>query len=350
MKKIFFLIAFVNVCNAQIPNGFYDVCVGSSGTSLKNKLHNITTNNHVAVGYTPGVWIALETTDVKPNGKVWDIYGYNFFGAQPYEYTFNSGDQCGSYSAEADCYNREHTWPQSFFNSAEPMQSDLHHVMASDGFVNGIHSNDPYGKVTGNVSNTSVMGHKSGKSNNYVGYTNNVFEPIDSLKGDVARAYFYMSTRYYGQDQGWVNWEMANGAELKPDAIKVLLAWHRLDPVSKKEIDRNNEIFNIQGNRNPFIDSAVFVECIWGGLFCGNVGITPLPITPTTITKEGNQILISTPKDTNPIQYQIIALTGQVLQSATTTSRNIQTNHLPQGMYCLQLVSKNKTQVFRFMQ
>jgi endonuclease I len=349
MKKIILLLLISNIVCGQIPTGFYNTCIGNSGNNLKNKLHTITANNHSAVGYTPGVWDAFETTDVKPNGKVWDIYGFNFFGAQPYEYAFNSGDQCGTYSAEGDCFNREHTWPQSFFNSNEPTQSDLHHVMASDGTVNGIHGNDPYGKVTGTIIKTSLMGAKSGKSNNYAGYTGNVFEPIDSFKGDVARAYFYIATRYLGEDGGWANWEMASGADLTADAIKVLLAWHRLDPVSKKEMDRNNAIFNLQGNRNPFVDSAVFVECIWGGLYCGNLAITPLQSLVPSMEYCQNEITITTPNDSNPIRYQIISITGQIVKLQTISGRTIAINDLPNGVYCLQLISKTQTQTFRFL-
>jgi endonuclease I len=350
MKKItFFLLLISCAMQGQIPAGYYNTCIGNSGNNLKNKLHTITANNHSAVGYTPGVWDAFETTDVKPNGKVWDIYGYNFFGAQPYEYSFNNNDECGAYSAEGDCYNREHTWPQSYFNSAYPMYSDLHHVMASDGTVNGIHGNDPYGKVTGTIIKTSLMGAKSGKSNNYAGYTNNVFEPIDSFKGDIARAYFYMATRYQGEDAGWANWEMASGANLTADAIKVLLAWHRLDPVSKKEIDRNNAIFALQGNRNPFVDSAVFVECIWGGLFCGNVAIKDNVKNNASIAQSMEEIIISTPNDTSPIQYQIISATGQVVIANKTNFRKINIDYLAQGVYCLKVQTQYTTSTFRFL-
>jgi endonuclease I len=345
MIKIIFLLLISTNIMAQIPNNYYNTCIGNSGNNLKNKLHNITLATHNAIGYA-AVWGAFETTDVKSNGKVWDIYSYNYFGGQPYEYVFGI-DQCGQYNTEGDCYNREHSWPQSKFISNEPMKSDLHHVMASDGFINGIHSDNPYGNVTV-VNKTTLQGAKSGTSTSYTSYSGDVFEPIDSFKGDVARAYFYMATRYLGEDADWLTWEMASGADLTADAIKVLLAWHRLDPVSKKEIDRNNAIYSLQGNRNPFVDSAIFVECIWGGMFCGNVAITNHTAEAFSITQSNQEIIIDTPNDTSPIQYQIINMMGQIINTNNTSVRAIAIKDLPSGMYCLQINAKSQTKTFRF--
>ncbi|MBW6458553.1 MAG: endonuclease, partial [FCB group bacterium] len=91
-----------------------------------------------------------------------------------------------------------------------------------------------------------------------------VFEPADEYKGDFARTYFYMATRYYGEDGNWSDWAMSDGAELKPWTVEMLLDWHRDDPVSTKEINRNDAIYVLQNNRNPFIDIPQYVEYIWG--------------------------------------------------------------------------------------
>jgi endonuclease I len=179
-----------------------------------------------------------------------------------YEYTLYD-DQAGNYSKEGDVYNREHSWPQSFFNEASPMKTDLFHIYPTDGYVNGVRSNYPYGET--DVPNyTSTNGSKRGYARSGLGYSGIVFEPIDEYKGDFARTYFYMSTRYYGEDGNWDNWPMADGVELKDWAVDMLLVWHRNDSVSTKEINRNDAVYALQNNRNPFIDNPEYVEYIWG--------------------------------------------------------------------------------------
>lgn len=255
MKKILTLILLISTTFAAIPNGYYDNAEGLSGTELKSTLHNII-DGHTVLSYTPGVWNAFQTTDLKPNGKIWDIYS-------SYEYTFGT-DQVGSsgYSKEGDAYNREHSWPQSLFNEASPMKTDLFHVYPSDGYVNGKRSNYPFGEVS-SASYTSTNGSKLGTAVSGLGYSGTVFEPSDEYKGDLARSYFYMSTRYYNEDGSWSNWAMADGVELKQWAIDMLLEWHENDTVSIKEMNRNDAIYALQHNRNPFIDHPEYVYYIW---------------------------------------------------------------------------------------
>jgi endonuclease I len=343
------LIAFC--ASAQIPNGYYNTCVGSSGNALRSKLKTITKNNHTPIGYS-GLWAIFYYSDVKPNGKLWDIYSYKFTGPQPYEFTIGGsgqGGQCGTYSQEGDCYNREHTWPQSYFGSVDPMVSDLNQVFPVDGTVNGVHGNDPYGNV--NVANkTTLQGCKSGSSSSYPAYSGNTFEPIDSFKGDIARAYFYMATRYYGDDAGWQSWAMANGAELTQSAINVLLAWHHLDPVSQKERDRNEVVFANQGNRNPFIDSASFVDCIWGGVFCGNVAIENVIQKPLiNIVANAQHLTVTVPNPTEEFTYRIINMNGQILMSQKTNEPLIDIEQLPCGLYCIQVKTNGHFQTIRFV-
>ena len=261
--KQFFLFAFLLFSfgvQAQAPATYYSSATGLGGTALKSALHNII-KGHTSLGYA-ALWEAYKTTDKRPdNGKVWDIYSDKPGSTAPYFFTFGT-DQCGSYSAENDCYNREHSWPQSYFDSNEPMKSDLFHVYPTDGWVNNKRGNYAYGKVN-SPTWTSLNGSKLGP-NAYPGYSGTVFEPIDSFKGDIARTYFYMATRYYTEDSGWENWAMADGATLKPWVISLLLEWHHNDPVSQKEINRNNAIYAKQHNRNPFIDHPEFADCIWG--------------------------------------------------------------------------------------
>ncbi len=251
-------IVFNLIVTAQIPPGYYNSAQGLYGDDLKLALYNII-KNHSQQNYSD-LWTAFNSTDQQSNGSVWDIYSTNSSGGSPYTYSFGA-DQCGNYNSEGDCYNREHSMPKSWYNDAYPMYSDLFHIYPTDGYVNNKRSNYPYGTV-GSASWTSQNGSKVGSSN-YPGYSGTVFEPVDEYKGDVARSYFYMMTRYTNVVSGWSS-DMLSGNDLTGWAENMLLDWHLNDPVSQKEIDRNNAIYAIQNNRNPFIDEPFWVQSIWG--------------------------------------------------------------------------------------
>lgn len=239
----------------SIPSGYYNDADGKSGYTLKTALHNII-DNHTTVSYD-GLWDAFEDTDRKDNGKVWDMYS-------DCTWSFGSG-QCGNYKNECDCYNREHSFPKSWFDDAKPMYSDLFHLYPTDGKVNGMRSNYPFGEV-GSATYTSKNGSKLGQSIT-PGYSGKVFEPVDEYKGDFARSYFYMATRYEDKIANWDNCPICNGSSTQAFddwVVDLLLKWHREDPVSQKEIDRNDAVYKHQKNRNPFIDYPVLVEKIWG--------------------------------------------------------------------------------------
>ncbi len=261
-KEIFFMILFLGAISLQadIPEGYYDGTDGLSGLQLKIALHNII-DDHISVSYS-SIHGHFENTDQKPNGKVWDMYSDIPGGEPPYEYDFIPEDQCGQYDEEGDCYNKEHSWPSSWFNGNMPMKSDLFHVYPTDGYVNSHRGNLPYGEV-GNIDWISMNGSKKGDCN-FPGYSGTVFEPIAEYKGDFARSYFYMSVRYYNEDNGWIENGMVDGAELKTWAVNLLSEWHLNDPVSEKELDRNEAVYTIQENRNPFIDIPEFAGLVWG--------------------------------------------------------------------------------------
>ena len=266
MKKIVLLVfvtlSWVSFVAGQIPPGYYDAANGKTGEQLQSALHNII-KNHTIVSYTPGVWNAFYTTDKKPNGTVWDMYSDIPGGTPPYVYTLGSG-QCGSGGGayEGDCYSREHSWPKSWFGDISPMNTDLFHIYPTDQYVNNRRSDNPYGEV-GSATWTSENGSMLGDCIT-TGYSGTVFEPLDDYKGDLARTYFYMSTRYYTEDAGWPGSDMADGAQLKTWAIKLMLHWNSIDPVSSKENDRNEAVFQIQQNRNPYIDYPGYVNLVWG--------------------------------------------------------------------------------------
>lgn len=263
MKKVLILLSLLLIIfesKAQIPSGYYDGTEGLSGVTLKTELYGII-SSHTVLSYN-SLWSHFQNTDKKSNGKVWDMYSDTPGGVPPYEFTFGS-DQCGNYTQEGDCYNREHSLPKSWFNDASPMYSDLFHLYPTDGFVNGKRSNYPFGEV-GNATWTSLNGSKLGNSS-YPGYTGVVFEPIDEYKGDFARTYFYMVTCYHNVVSNW-NSPMLNGTAYPAFddwAIEMLIEWHEADPVDNKEIARNDAVYDAQNNRNPFIDHPEFACAIW---------------------------------------------------------------------------------------
>lgn len=258
-KTLLSFCLFSGICLAQIPPGYYNSAQGLTGNTLKTALHNII-KNHNQISYS-GLWNAYKKTDMKPNGKVWDIYSDVPGGTPPYQYTFVT-DQCGNYAIEGDCYNREHTWPQSWFNSLTGPVSDLFHIYPTDGKVNGERGNYPYGNVTTPMLVT-LNGGKLGNCSN-LGYSNTVFEPIAEYKGDLARSYFYMTTRYYLEDATWSTSPATNKSIILPWQMNVLLQWNQQDPVSAKEIARNDSVYyKYQNNRNPFIDNPQWADSIW---------------------------------------------------------------------------------------
>lgn len=149
-------------------------------------------------------------------------------------------------------WNREHVWPQSLsWFDTKGAGADLHHIRPTDGLVNSTRNNNKYGEVSGGKTvyyrNTSIVCGKYGG-----GY----FEPIDEVKGDVARIIFYLMTRYSESDS--YSWTSV------AQSYAILKKWHLEDPVSASEIYRNEYIYSIQGNYNPFIDCPEFAILIWG--------------------------------------------------------------------------------------
>ncbi|AZA84848.1 endonuclease I [Chryseobacterium lactis] len=286
MKKIILFTFFAGLANAQAPAGYYNAANGLSGAALKTALSTIITNGHQDKGYN-GLWTAFKTTDIdkdyENDGSILDIYSEKPGGPDPYKYMPGT-NQCGTYSTEGNCYNREHVIPQSLFSEASPMVADINFIRATDGKVNGMRSNYPYGKV-GSATFTSKNGSKLGNSSSS-GYSGVVFEPIDEFKGDVARMIFYFVTRYQSKLSSFSSGNMLGSSAfpgLQTWELNVLLAWHNQDPVSQAEIKRNNASYSYQGNRNPFIDNPGYVNQIWGSSPNTGGGTT----TPTNPTNPG---------------------------------------------------------------
>jgi endonuclease I len=337
IKLLFvFVLVFCSFAKAQIPSGYYDAAAGLSGTALQQALHDIIDNHNEQI--YAAIWTHFQTTDKKANGDVWDMYSDIPGATPPYTFTFNT-DQCGTYQNEGDCYNREHSFPKSWFDEGSPMQTDLFHIYPTDGDVNGQRANYPYGEADG-YAVTTLNGSKIGY-NTTPGFTGTVFEPIDEYKGDFARTYFYMATRYYNEDAGWTGSLMVDGAEPKPWALEMLKHWHINDTVSTKERNRNNVVYGIQNNRNPFIDYPEWVEEIWGA-------------PTTTIIEEKEEAFFVYPNPSSDaffiknIKKQSILFLydtkGSLLYSQTLAASKEpqQIKHsLPEGVYICKILTEN---------
>ena len=250
---------------AQGPNNsgtYYQNADGKQGEALKTALCGII-YPHTERTYGD-LWIDFRTTDVREDGKVWDMY------SSITNYEFGT-DQAGNFSKEGDKYNREHSFPKSWFDGDEPMYTDLFHLYPTDGTVNGKRANYPFGETDGEGYKSAGGFSKLGTCT-YPGYTGTVFEPNDEYKGDFARTYFYMVTCYEEKLAGWYT----NNAESRPTLdgntypglsswqLEMLMKWAKNDPVSEKETNRNNAVYSIQENRNPFIDYPGLEEYVWG--------------------------------------------------------------------------------------
>lgn len=263
MKRTILLTAFTLVfCAiwAQGPNGsgtYYQSADGKKGSALKTALYNIIKSPNVT-SYS-GLYDAYIKTDTRPDGYVRDWYS----NATNYRHNV---DNKGNYSKEGDMYNREHSIPQSWFNEASPMKSDIVHVLPTDGYVNNRRSNYPLAEVN-SVDYSSKNNYSKLGSCKTEGYSGKVFEPNDEIKGDMARIYFYMATCYQDKCNSWGNDVFSSqNLGLTNWYIAMLMRWSKQDPVDEREIARNNAVKEVQGNRNPFVDYPGLEDYIWGNL------------------------------------------------------------------------------------
>ncbi len=352
----FMLVCLFTVCLsfAQPPASYYTPAEGKSGNALRVAMHNII-KGHTALSYGE-LWQAFYTTDRRPdNGKVWDIYSDRPGSTPAYYFTFGS-DQCGNYSGEGDCYNREHSVPKSWFGgSVAPMYTDLFHLYPTDGFVNSKRGNLPIGKVI-NATWTSTNGSKVGTSN-ISGYSGSVFEPIDSFKGDFARTYFYMAVCYMDKNLGVETQSNFSGGNLKPWAKELLLQWAAMDPVSQKEIDRNNAVFLQQHNRNPFIDFPELAEMIFGSDTTAAFQVS----VPTYADKNAWQIYpnpatsniqiqaLSNQPDIETIEIADIVGNVHLQKTIKDNHTNLDISSLAPGLYLITITSEQNIHTYKIV-
>lgn len=362
MKKFYtlFLALTAIAAFAQIPNGYYNTATGT-GYTLKTQLHNII-DGHTDRGYA-GLYVTYTTSDkdfyYENNGTLLDMYSENPTGPDAYEYEYGSSQQDDGTlgTAEGQRFNREHIVPQSYFNSALPMYADAHFIVPSDKYVNGQRGNFPFSKV-GTATLTTSNGSKKGSNLNSgysAGYTATVFEPIDEFKGDIARMILYFVTRYEGQLSGFYtstnisstqSKAMFDGTEnraLSDTFLNVLLTWHQQDPVSQREIDRNNAIYVRQRNRNPYIDHPEYATSVWGAIAGTNDALaSKLTVYPNPSVNNKVNIYSETILD----NIEVININGQLIQriqKPQAANNTYTVEQLPQGFYLLKATSGNQT-------
>ena len=287
---------------------YYASVNNKSGDAIRTALYN-KINAHTTVSYDNLKYL-FKWTDTYDNAGVTidDIYS---FCDPAYTETWCSGT-CG--------YNREHSVPKSWFNEVSPLYSDAFHLYPTNCYVNSFRGNEPFGECDGGsrctTNGVNSRGRKGtctftdgGTSYASVG---TVYEPDDQFKGDLARTYFYMVTCYmnnrFNYADGGVDMFTWNNskADLSAYSVALLLKWHRQDPVSERELARNEVIYGnpalnpgaySQGNRNPFIDYPELAEFIWGNkkgqpvvlaaLVSGYDSDTLPPVPPTPGVKYG---------------------------------------------------------------
>lgn len=299
-----------------IPANYYDAIDGKQDSVLKTTLsllvrggerYEYGTNQYHSSSNPPewekgdfkayGTWQALPSTDMHPDGIVWDMYS-------------NSVRYYPNKLGESGCsLNIEHCLPKSWWGGdVNDAYKDLYHLNPSDQRANSAKSNYPPGHVKSGDKFDNGSFRMDSKTKSQYGFI--CYEPELQYRGDFARAYFYIATAY--EDFTWKSgtspfdaalaMDNTSYLEFKPWLIEVLLDWHRADPVSDKEICRADQISNIQHNRNPFIDYPELVEYIWGNkkgeavdlasLTCtAGTGICPEPIIPTPDPQQYDTII-----------------------------------------------------------
>lgn len=342
---VFAVVLLLPLPVRAITSSYYNSINGQKETALRNALYTITSVGPSGMSYN-GLWTAYQTTDVYPldstgkAGKIWDMYSDCLFTP----IGKGDGKQCGTYSGVCDCFNREHSLPKSWFNEKTPAYYDLGHIVPTDGKVNGMRSNNVFGECAsgyatwgtgklGKAKAVTTMNVK-GSSTITTTFTGTAFEPADKYKGDFARMYMYMVIRYKPGNSNSVDLAAAGEGStmfnsddtnygLTDYSIALLMKWHRQDPVSQKEIDRNNGMETTQGNRNPFIDYPCLAEYLWGNKAGQAVTLSELVGTFTGSWTSGDGCPCVGPTITSP--------TGTVNIGTTNTSNSIYKDVTVQG-------------------
>lgn len=289
----------------------------------------------------------------------------------------------GTASAYCKCYAKEHSFPSSWFNDSTLTRTDMHHIFPADSKANNDKSNFPLGYVRPTAITTTYNGTKVGRSDaarnfGYIGAKdtliagnnstfNKVFEPIDEFKGDFARAYLYIATRYDDRINNWKNLDSigkhaissTSYTGLEPWILQLCVKWHKLDPPSALERKRNDSVYAIQGNRNPYIDFPSLVEkafgkdgnsnCIISGVK-QNINSFNFSVFPNPANNVLNiDIYKALSADAS---YEVIDILGRKLIEQKINSNNqftIDVAKLAKGTYLLNIIDDGNNAIQKFI-
>lgn len=240
---------------AGTPVNYYDGADTSSAALLRSTLHTIVETGSSTVNFnnSSASYAALKRIDEDPanSNNVIMIYGGDSRPKSDGPGGNNSNPATGG-------WNREHVFPQSFYNSTRPMVDDFHALFPADADINGTRSNKPFDTVA-SPTYTDVFGNRS---------ISTAFEPRNGDKGVVSRACFYMDVRYDGTpapDLTLVNTFPGGTGAGEMAYLNTMLTWHRDHPPTAYERIRNARTYNEQSNANPFIDHPEWVAVVYGG-------------------------------------------------------------------------------------
>jgi len=275
---------------------YYNGITATSGTELLGQLHDLITTTHQTFTTYDDCKnpTYVYATDGNPSDSNYD---YEFYSQANIGSAWGAGAQ--------GTWNREHVWCQSLtiYNSVQLWGetgggSDLHHLRPVESGLNSARNNSPYGLVSLHNSTTELYYEDSSNVNVALGgwKTGDVFEPLDAVKGDVARIIMYVYTHYntYANVGGTTNGSGSSSyygtlpvtnivnttSGTEEAAWDLLLSWNTSDPVDARENRRNEACATYQGNRNPFIDNSTYADAIWGD---GTTGVQ-LNVTPATLS------------------------------------------------------------------
>lgn len=344
LLSLFLLVSF-QCLQAQPAPGYYNNAVGKKQKDLKTALHLIV-NPHTAIEYYSSA-TSFRTTDWHPGGYFWDMYSNSRVKTWP--------------GTTPTVLNREHNMPKSWFGissgeeSSEPIGTDLHNLYPAERNANSAKSNYALGVVGASPSFTNGV-VKVGKSA-YPGYSGTVFEPANEYKGDFARCYMYMVTCYEDYAPIWqstgVSSMLSNNTYpvFNSYAINLLLEWHRNDPVSSKEINRNNAVDDIQGNRNPFVDFPVLAEFIWGEYQDEQWDGTNSEAGDFYVYYNAQEqklfVNVIDPLDATCLVFNAFGV--KILEPKPDSAGRIDVSALPKGLYVAVVYSKGKRHAEKFL-
>lgn len=280
--SLFGVLVMALAATAAPPPGYYTTADGKAAAALRSALHVIT-HNHGVIPYSSSTKFdtsdALKVLDQDPanTNNVWLLY------AQRSEPKSSFGLTAG--------WNREHLWPNSYgLDDVEPAYSDLHNLRAEDAHVNSTRGNKYY-----DVSDTNNASYKFPANTDapLASADSDSWQPPDVVKGDIARALFYMTIRYIGDTNNEPALILADDTSLISSTtnwmgkFSTLIKWHLADPVSPAESNRNNLVYSLyQTNRNPFVDRPEWVMSAF--------------IPSLTLRQQATNIMLSWPANHTP--------------------------------------------------